>query len=81
MAIPGSLWSAIYIILAMLPLWLEQYFPGVIWVAPAAGLLAIILKVWEVYKPQDAPAPQPPGEFSAGPAVSQTSKTRRFLLG
>lgn len=75
--VPGAVWSTVFIILSMLPLWLEQYFPGVIWVAPVAGLLAIALKVWEVYKPQDAPQVM----SRDAETVSQTSKGKRLLLG
>lgn len=83
MVIPGALWSAIFIVLSMLPLWLETYFPGVIWVAPAAGLLAIVLKVWEVYKPQDAPD-TPSFEDKPAPEpgiVRKSSKGKRLWLG
>ena len=80
MVIPGTLWTALFIVLSMLPIWLESSFPGAVWLTPVAGALLIVLKVWQVYKPADAPdAPN----FEAAPgSVSQSaSKTKRVLLG
>lgn len=77
MVIPGVVWSTVFIVLTLLPVWLETYFPGVIWVAPAAGLLAIAVKVWEVYKPADAPQ----GDFESASVSQSAGRTKRVLLG
>lgn len=77
MVIPGALWSAIFIVLSMLPDWLEVSFPGSEWLTPVVGGVLIVLKVWEVYKPSDAPATNL--ELSSVPASADKSK--RFLLG
>ena len=80
MVIPGALWSAIFIVLSMLPNWLEVSFPGSEWLTPVAGAILIALKVWEVYKPSDAPKPAGNFEMASAPAV-KAAKSKRFLLG
>lgn len=79
MVIPGALWSAIFIVLSMLPVWLAESFPGAEWLTPVAGAILIALKVWEVYKPQDADKPN----FESAPASveQEAGKVHRLLLG
>jgi hypothetical protein len=78
MVIPGTLWTALFIVLSMLPIWLEQSFPGAVWLTPVAGALLIVLKVWQVYRPTDAPdAPQ----FESASVAESGSRTKRVLFG
>lgn len=52
MKIPAAVWSGVMVALALLPVWFSDSFPGAVWVAPVAGLLAIFAKVIEVMRAQ-----------------------------
>jgi hypothetical protein len=79
MVIPGTLWTAIFIVLSLLPTWLEQSFPGAVWLTPIVGAILIIVKVWQVYRPSDAPDAE--FESAPGSASQEASKTSRVLFG
>ena len=78
MVIPGTLWTAIFIVLGMLPLWLADSFPGAEWLTPVVGAILIIAKIWQVYKPADAPDGP---EFESASVSQSASRTKRVLLG
>lgn len=77
--IPGVVWSALLVALPLLAIWLGDSFPGAVWVAPAAGLILIVVKVIEVVR-AEVPAP-PPGVSASDFAVAQPSKAQRILWG
>ncbi len=63
----------------LLAIWLGDSFPGAVWVAPAAGLILIVVKVIEVVR-AEVPAP-PPGVSASDFAVAQPSRASRILWG
>jgi hypothetical protein len=95
--IPGVLWTGLFIILSMAPAWLEQSFPGAIWLTPVVGAILIIAKVWLVMRPADAPEPPPlpdmlelsapgavytiPDGYALLPVPKPVSLTERVFLG
>jgi predicted small integral membrane protein len=80
MVIPGAVWSAIFIVLSMLPAWLQDSFSGADWLVPITGAILIVLKVWEVYKPSGTPDTNPLN-FESASVSHEASKTKKFLLG
>jgi F0F1-type ATP synthase assembly protein I len=73
-------WSAVAIVLGMLPSLLTQNFESAPWMLLAVGVIGIVAKVWEVYKPSGTPDTNPLNFESASVSAS-ASKTKRFLVG
>jgi hypothetical protein len=87
MVIPGTLWTSIAILLGMLPALLTQNFENAPWLLLVVGVVGIVAKIWDVYKPSDAVQPDadnvafemaPNGLVAPAPSRSATS---RVLLG
>jgi len=75
--LPVAFWSGLLVLLAMLPQWLGDSFPGAVWVAPVAGFILIVVKVIEVVRAGD-PKDGPQYESYAAP---ERSKASRILWG
>lgn len=71
--LPGVVWTVLLVVCAMLPMWLEQYFPGTVWAAPVAGLLLIVGKVVEVLQAGTDPA-LPVGVMGEQPSGKPAAK-------
>lgn len=95
--IPGVVWQLVYVLLVALPVYLAQYWPNAIWVAAVCGAMGVLLKLWEVLRPQGTPLPEMPQASSlpvesSGPGglLSESvvsleyvpeSRLQRFMLG
>lgn len=75
---PGIIWVFILIGLPMLAEWIPQNFGWTAWAAPVAGLILIVVKVFEVYRAQSK---LPDTAESAPMQDVQRGKTRSILLG
>ncbi len=76
---PGINWTVVLVGLPLLAAWLEQYFSGAMWVAPAAGALLILAKLVEVYRSGSGETAAPPPGVEAAAAPSSRALTRRSL--
>lgn len=81
MKIPGALWGGIMVALPLLSVWIETYFGAYGWTPAVAGLLLIIVKTIEVYKPSvqaEAPMLEAYGQTAL---PEPPSRARRWLVG
>ena len=76
--IPGAFWTALLVGAPLLAAWLQQFFPGAVWAAPAGGLLLIAVKVIEVLRSAPADTHE---SFIAREQAPAPSKVSRILWG
>lgn len=76
---PGAVWAALIVGLVLLADWLAQYFGGLAWVPPVAGLLtAVIVPILRVFAQGEAPVG---GRATAQLAPRERGWLARWLWG